>query len=105
DAGVAAKGMQLVAHANKPAEFHPDDPGGLTYANSDLAFGGKYLYQGNFSGIQIWTSRIPPSRYSLTTWSVSPNRATCRSTATCSSCRPRTPAAGSTAVRKESRTV
>src|SRR6185437_11773295 len=59
DAGMAAKGMQLVAHANKPAEFHPDDPGGLTYANSDLAFGGKYLYQGNFSGIQIWDISNP----------------------------------------------
>ncbi|HEX6806607.1 MAG TPA: hypothetical protein VF118_01390 [Gemmatimonadaceae bacterium] len=59
DAGVAAKGMQLVAHANKPADFHPDDPGGLTYANSDLAFGGHYLYQGNFSGIQIWDIANP----------------------------------------------
>jgi len=59
DAGVAAKGMQLVAHANKPADFHPNDPGGLTYANSDLAFGGHYLYQGNFSGIQIWDISNP----------------------------------------------
>ncbi|MGH9612574.1 MAG: hypothetical protein ACRD4P_05790, partial [Bryobacteraceae bacterium] len=54
DAGSAAKGLQLVSHVNKPDDFHPNDPGGLTYANSDLAFGGHYVYQGNFSGFQIW---------------------------------------------------
>ncbi len=59
DAGVASKGLDLVAHENKPAVFHPNDPGGLTYANSDLAFGGHYVYQGNFSGIQIWDVSDP----------------------------------------------
>lgn len=59
DAGVAAKGLQLVAHRNKPDVFHPNEPGGLTYANSDLAFGGHYLYQGNFSGLQIWDIANP----------------------------------------------
>ena len=59
DAGVAAKGLKLVAHRNKPDIFHPDDPGGLTYANSDLAFGGHYAYQGNFSGLQIWNISDP----------------------------------------------
>jgi hypothetical protein len=59
DAGVAAKGMELVAHRNKPDVFHPDTPGGLTYANSDLAFGGHYLYQGNFSGFEIWDIADP----------------------------------------------
>ena len=59
DAGVAAKGLELVAHRNKPDIFHPNDPGGLTYANSDMAFGGHYLYQGNFSGIQIWDIANP----------------------------------------------
>jgi hypothetical protein len=59
DAGVAAKGLQLVAHRNKPDVFHPNEPGGLTYANSDLAFGGHYLYQGNFSGFQIWDIANP----------------------------------------------
>jgi hypothetical protein len=59
DAGVAAKGMELVAHGNKPDVFHPDTPGGLTYANSDLAFGGHYLYQGNFSGFEIWDIADP----------------------------------------------
>jgi hypothetical protein len=59
DAGVAAKGLQLVAHRNKPDVFHPNEPGGLTYANSDMAFGGHYLYQGNFSGLQIWDIANP----------------------------------------------
>jgi hypothetical protein len=59
DAGVAAKGLELVAHRNKPDVFHPNDPGGLTYANSDLAFGGHYVYQGNFSGYQIWDVANP----------------------------------------------
>ena len=59
DAGVTSKGLDLVAHRNKPDVFHPNDPGGLTYANSDMAFGGHYLYQGNFSGIEIWNIAIP----------------------------------------------
>lgn len=59
DAGVAAKGLQLVAHRNKPDVFKPNAPGGLTYANSDMAFGGHYVYQGNFSGFQIWNVADP----------------------------------------------
>jgi len=59
DAGEAAKGLQLVANVKKPDDFHPNDPGGLTYANSDLAFGGHYVYQGNFSGFQIWDVSDP----------------------------------------------
>jgi hypothetical protein len=59
DAGVASKGLDLVAHRNKPEEFHPNAPGGLTYANSDMAFGGHYAYQGNFSGFQIWDIANP----------------------------------------------
>jgi LVIVD repeat len=59
DAGVASKGLELVAHRNKPDVFHPDNPGGLTFANSDMAFGGHYLYQGNFSGFQIWDIADP----------------------------------------------
>ncbi|HEY5087056.1 MAG TPA: hypothetical protein VII66_06865 [Gemmatimonadaceae bacterium] len=59
DAGVAAKGLDLVAHRNKPDVFKPNAPGGLTYANSDMAFGGHYVYQGNFSGFQIWDVANP----------------------------------------------
>jgi hypothetical protein len=59
DAGTASKGMELVAHRNKPEIFKPNAPGGLTYANSDMAFQGHYAYQGNFSGFQIWDIANP----------------------------------------------
>ncbi len=59
DAGVASRGLERVAHRDKPDVFHPDDPGGLIYANSDLAFGGHYAFQGNFSGLQIWDIADP----------------------------------------------
>jgi hypothetical protein len=59
DAGSASRGMELVAHENKPVVFKPNDPGGLTYANSDMAFAGHYAYQGNFSGFQIWDIANP----------------------------------------------
>jgi hypothetical protein len=59
DAASVSKGLDLVSTVKKPSIFHPDDPGGLTYANSDLAFKGNYVYQGNFSGIQIWDISNP----------------------------------------------
>ena len=59
DAAVASKGLELVAHRNKPEIFKPNAPGGLTYANSDMAFAGHYAYQGNFSGFQIWDIANP----------------------------------------------
>ncbi len=57
DAGVAARGMRLVAEVPKPAAF--DSISGLTFANSDLAFAGDYVYQGNFSGFAIWNVSDP----------------------------------------------
>jgi hypothetical protein len=59
DAGVAATGLELVGHVNKADMFMPNKPGGLTYANSDLAFGGHYVYQGNFSGLEVWDISDP----------------------------------------------
>jgi hypothetical protein len=52
DAGEAISGMKKVSFTGKPAAF--DTARGLTFANSDLAFGGKYVYQGNFAGFSIW---------------------------------------------------
>lgn len=57
DAGVAVKGMKLVSATPKPAAF--DTARGLTFVNSDLAFGGKYVYQGNFAGFSIWDVSNP----------------------------------------------
>jgi hypothetical protein len=57
DFGVASKGMDLVSLTKKPAEF--DTVRGLTFANSDLAFGGNYVFQGNFAGFTIWDISNP----------------------------------------------
>ncbi len=57
DAGVAAQGMRLVGTVTKPAAL--DSVRGLTFINSDLAFRGKYVYQGNFSGFSIYDVSKP----------------------------------------------
>jgi hypothetical protein len=57
DAGVAAKNMKLVSFSPKPAQF--DTVRGLTFVNSDLAFGTHYVYQANFAGFQIWDIADP----------------------------------------------
>ena len=57
DAGVAISGMRLVAAAPKPAQF--DSVRGLTFVNSDLAFKGNLVYQGNFAGFSIWDVSNP----------------------------------------------
>jgi hypothetical protein len=57
DAGTAASNMRLVSFSPKPAEF--DSARGLTFINSDLAFRGRYVYQGNFSGFTIWDVSNP----------------------------------------------
>ena len=60
DAGVAARNIRLVSHSPKSNIFEGDGgPRGLTYANSDLAFAGNFVYQGNFSGFQIWDIANP----------------------------------------------
>ena len=57
DAGVAAKNMRLVS--NTPKAPGLDSTRGLTFANSDLAFRDKYVYQGNFAGFTIWDVSDP----------------------------------------------
>lgn len=66
DAGTASKNMRLVGHHPKPDVF--DHAGGLTYANSDLAFKGNYVIQGNFSGFQIWNVANPAEPFVTTTY-------------------------------------
>jgi len=56
-AGISMHGMRLVAMAPKPVEF--DSVSGLTFVNSDLAFRGNYVYQGNFAGFSIWDVSDP----------------------------------------------
>src|ERR1051325_9080882 len=57
DAGTAQSGMRLVSFSPKPAEF--DTVRGLGFINSDLAFHGDYVYQGNFSGFTVWDVSDP----------------------------------------------
>jgi hypothetical protein len=57
DAGIAIEGMRLVGVAPKPAPF--DSIRGLTFVNSDLAFRGNLVYQGNFAGFSIWDVSQP----------------------------------------------
>jgi hypothetical protein len=58
DAGTAASNMRLVSFSPKPAQF--DTVRGLTFINSDLAFGNShYAYQGNFAGFTVWDVSNP----------------------------------------------
>ena len=52
--------MRLVSATVRPAGFVVDSaPGDFNYINSDLAFDGKYVIQGNFHGILIWDVSQP----------------------------------------------
>jgi hypothetical protein len=52
--------LRLVAAGAKPADFtNPKDPGDFGYLNSDLAFTGHYVIQGNFHGLQLWDIAQP----------------------------------------------
>jgi len=64
-AGVSARGMRLVSYTPKAAPL--DSARGLTYINSDLAFRGTTVYQGNFSGFSIWDVRNPARPVELST--------------------------------------
>jgi hypothetical protein len=96
DAGEVAMGLKHLDFLKKPAAFRldatsPDDPNvtktlstlgvdtskmaktlkpviaQLAYANSDFAFRGSYLFQGNFSGISIYDIADPAKTKLLTT--------------------------------------
>jgi hypothetical protein len=58
DAGTAIKGMRLVATVPKPAPFDPTglEPG---FGNSDLAFQGTLVFQGNYAGFMVWDVADP----------------------------------------------
>jgi hypothetical protein len=64
-AAVAAEHMRLVSYSPKPMEF--DSARGLTYVNSDLAFRGDIVYQGNFSGFSVWDVSDPAKPALLST--------------------------------------
>ena len=57
DPGTASSGMRQVSFSPKPAQF--DTVRGLTFINSDLAFGTHFVYHGNFAGFSIWDVTSP----------------------------------------------
>ena len=60
NAAEASWNLRQVAAAPKPAAFiNVDDPGDFGYLNSDLAFTGHYVIQGNFHGLQVWDIAQP----------------------------------------------
>lgn len=60
DAGEAARNMELVSHRPKPEGFfNPSNPGDFAFANSDLAFNRKYVFQGGYNGFQVWDISNP----------------------------------------------
>jgi hypothetical protein len=55
NAASAAWNLKLVVAAPKPVAFiDTTDPGNFGFLNSDLAFTGHYVIQGNFHGLQVW---------------------------------------------------
>ncbi len=60
DAGEAAWNMRLVSTTQPSADFiNRADPGDSRVWNSDLAFTGNYVIQGNFAGWQVWDVSNP----------------------------------------------
>ena len=60
NAAQAAWNLRLVSTSAPAAEFmNPAEPGDFSYMNSDLAFQGHYVFQGNFQGFQVWDVSDP----------------------------------------------
>ena len=62
DAEQAASGMRLLASMSRPdGFFNPETPGDGRFNNTDLAFEGDMLFQGNYSGFQVYDISDPAS--------------------------------------------
>ena len=69
NAAEAAWNLRLVAAAPKPTTFtNLNDPGDFGFLNSDLAFTGHYVIQGNFHGLQVWDIAQPSHPVLVTTY-------------------------------------
>jgi len=55
DAAEAPWNLRVISTAWKPdGMYDPANRGNFSFMNSDLAFQGTYVFQGNFNGFQIW---------------------------------------------------
>ena len=61
DAGEASWNLRMLSTTPPPEEF-------VGAANSDLAFTGDYVIQGNFNGIQVWDISDPANPASVVTY-------------------------------------
>jgi hypothetical protein len=69
DAATAAWNMRLVSTTPRPAQFINDtNPGDFGYLNSDIAFKGHYVIQGNFHGLQVWDIAQPAKPVLVTSY-------------------------------------
>ena len=60
DAGTAAWNLRVVSNTRPSKDFtNPSTPGDRRLVNSDLAFVGNYVMQGNYSGYQLWDVSNP----------------------------------------------
>jgi hypothetical protein len=60
DAGVAARGIELVMNIPKGEAFtDPSGRGSLAFANSDIAFQGAHVFLGNFAGFNFYNVEDP----------------------------------------------
>ncbi len=60
DAESAISNMELVSSLARPdGFFNPETPGDGRFSNTDLAFSGDYLYQGNYNGFQVYDISNP----------------------------------------------
>jgi hypothetical protein len=62
DAEEAISNMELLASLARPEGFfNPETPGDGRFSNTDLAFQGDYLFQGNYNGFQVYEISDPAS--------------------------------------------
>jgi hypothetical protein len=60
DAGEAIWNLEVVSKTPPSEKFtNPTTPGDVRLMNSDLAFTGNYVFQGNYSGYQVWDISNP----------------------------------------------
>ena len=62
NAAQAAWNIRLVSTTPPSPDFiNRSTPGDFQFINSDLSFTGPYVFQGNFSGVQVWDISNPRS--------------------------------------------